>query len=106
MRPIDADAIKYCTERQCFGHGDYGDVMRAYKEDIDKMPTIDPSTLRPTGRCRYCSPNDGAGLQWDFEDIEVSITLQSGVLTICNQYGDEAEMPIRYCPNCGAKMEE
>lgn len=56
-------------------------------------------------RCRYCNPNDGAGLQWDFEDIEVSVMLRGGVLTICNQYGDEAEMPINYCPNCGAKMD-
>lgn len=56
-------------------------------------------------RCRYCNPNDGAGLQWDFEDIEVSVMLQGGVLTICNQYGDEAEMPINYCPACGAKMD-
>ena len=56
-------------------------------------------------RCRYCSQNDGSGLQWDFEDIGVSVTLQFGVLTICNEYGDEAEMPIRHCPNCGAKMD-
>jgi len=58
------------------------------------------------GRCQYCSPNDCAGLKWDFEDIEVSVTLQGGVLTIFNQYGDEAEMPINFCPNCGADMRE
>lgn len=68
-------------------------------------PTIDPEGLRPHGRCRYCSPEDGAGVEWDLEDIEVSMTLRCGKLTISNSFGDEADVPIRYCPICGAKMD-
>lgn len=71
---------------------------------LDDIPAIDIESLRPQGRCRYCSHDDGCGLEWDFEDIEVSATLRCGTLTISNQYGDEAEMPIKYCPICGAKM--
>ena len=56
-------------------------------------------------RCRYCSPENGSAFQWVFEDIEVTVTLQGGVLTICNCFGEEEEMPIDYCPNCGAKMD-
>lgn len=80
------------------------DLCKAVKAVAEAAPTIDPESLRPQGRCRYCSKDDGSGLQWDFDDIEVSVYLQCGVLTISNQYGEEAEMPINYCPNCGAKM--
>ena len=94
MRLIDADAIKYYTERQCFGHGDYGDVMRAYKKDIDKMPTIDPETLRPTGR-------------WDEEDESFAYY---GRLVRCSECGvlleTHKKQYFKYCYNCGAKMME
>lgn len=80
------------------------------KDAVDLMMqivrTTEAADVAPVkrGRCRYCSPGDGPGVQWDFEDIEVSVTFRGGVLTICNQYGDEAEMPISCCPICGADM--
>ena len=48
---------------------------------------------------------DCGGMEWYSEDIGVSMTLRRGKLIICNEYGDEAEIPIRHCPICGAKMD-
>ena len=76
-----------------------GDVLAC----IYNAPAADVAPVKRG--CRYCSKDDCGGVKWDFEDIEVTVTLQRGVLTICNQYGDEAEMPIRYCPICGARMD-
>ena len=50
-RLIDADAIKYHTETQCCGHGDFRSVTWAHKADIDKMPTIDAVEVV---RCKDC----------------------------------------------------
>ena len=103
MRPIDADEFyrSYCNRYE--GNVSDGEMDRI-AHAVSSAPTIDPESLRPQGRCRYCSKDDGSGLEWDCDDIEVSVTLRCGVLTICNQYGDEAEMPIKYCPICGAKI--
>ena len=68
---------------------------------IEAAPTIDAV---PVVRCRYCSPDGCGGVEWDLEDICVSMTLQRGKLIIGNEYGDEAEVPIRHCPICGAEM--
>lgn len=67
------------------------------KENVSKMAN--------EKRCCYCDPNDCGGLQWDCEDICVVVTLQCGKFTVCNEYGDEAVLPLNYCPNCGAKMD-
>lgn len=40
-RLIDADSIKYEKRTECFGHGEFFEVQKVYKEDIDKMPTVD-----------------------------------------------------------------
>ena len=80
-------------------------TFELFIERLKEEPTIDPESLRPQERCRYCSPEDGAGVEWDLEDIEVSMTLRCGKLTISNSFGDEADVPIRYCPICGAKMD-
>lgn len=69
---------------------------------IEAAPTIDAV---PVVRCRFCSPDDCGGMEWYSEDIGVSMTLRRGKLIICNEYGDEAEIPIRHCPICGAKMD-
>lgn len=102
-RLIDADAL---LEKRFKMHSEFiGTVSVVATEDIDNAPAIDPESLRPHGRCRYCSPEDGGGVEWDLEDIEVSMTLRCGKLTISNSFGDEADVPIRYCPICGAKMD-
>ena len=106
MRLIDADALikEYCDGCE-FSREGVCDCEPCGKVCwVSEAPTIDPESLRSQGRCRYCSKDDGSGLEWDCDDIEVSVTLRCGVLTICNQYGDEAEMPIKYCPICGARM--
>lgn len=72
------------------------------KEDVESRPAVDAV---PVVRCRYCSPEDCGGVEWDFEDLEITMSLQRGKLIICNSFGDEAEVPIRHCPICGAKMD-
>lgn len=41
MRLIDADSIKYEKRVECFGHGEFWETQKVYKENIDKMPTVD-----------------------------------------------------------------
>ena len=41
MRLIDADAIRYEPMLSARGNGQYEDVMVAYKDQIDDMPTIE-----------------------------------------------------------------
>lgn len=101
MRLIDADALylgKFVEPRTEWNQG-WNDALDAA---TTQAPTIDAV---PVVRCRYCSPDDCGGVKWDLEDIGVSMTLQRGKLIICNEYGDEAEIPIRHCPICGAKMD-
>lgn len=69
---------------------------------IKNAPAVDAVEVV---RCRCCSPDDCGGMEWDFEDLEITMTLQRGKLIICNSFGDEAEVPIRHCPICGAKMD-
>lgn len=89
-----------------YDRGQYDKGYADGQKDAKEAQNIDPESLRPQVRCRYCSKDDGTGLQWDFEDIEVSVTLRCGVLTISNQYGEEAEMPINFCPICGARLKK
>lgn len=94
MRPIDADAIPYTMlYKEDWIKGTGQEKQGAWKEDIDKIPTIEPRR----GRWIECSSSD----HWK-----------------CSECGDRAPMywsPDRqeysewcssFCPNCGAKMEE
>lgn len=94
MRPIDADELlKKQTILNEYDEGGWDwPVSVVLVEDIKNAPTIDPESLRPSGRwlrlkydskwskCSECKSN------WEWEIIEY-----------CN---------MLYCPNCGAKMED
>ena len=61
-RLIDANAIKYYKETQCYGHGDFREETRAYKEDIDAMPTVDAVEVARLGKLgRLMMPYSGCG---------------------------------------------
>ena len=86
MRLIDADSIKYHRTTECGGHGIFFSVDKVYKEEIDKMPTIDPESLRRHAK-------------WIFvrEDKK------------CGAYCSSCIFPVwtgtNYCPHCGAIMD-
>lgn len=86
VRLIDANALPY--ENQVLS---YDDEWCLKVSDIEKVPTIDPESLRPKGRwvsdegdvlfhCSECETQ--ISTSWDYDDLHWN-----------------------YCPNCGAKME-
>ena len=84
MRLIDADRMK---EELLWGNVFLPAIQTNTLVDlIDNQPTIDPESLRPSGR-------------WD----------DAGYVVWCSNCGEPylpAYKSYKYCPNCGAKMEE
>lgn len=84
-RLIDANELK--KEIASTFHGILGmTVTGAVYEIIDRQHTIDPESLRPSGR-------------WD----------DAGYVVWCSNCGEPylpAYKSYKYCPNCGAKMED
>ena len=88
MRLIDGDSIKWHRTTECGGHGIFFSVDKVYKKEIDKMPTIDPESLRPRAR-------------WLGEIVLVNGTM-SQECSHCHRI-----RPIDdFCAACGAKMDE
>ena len=85
QRPIDGEKLK--NEVASTFHGALGiTVTGAVHEIIDRQPTIDPESLRPSGKWK-----DGGYVVW-------CLNCGEPYLPACKGY--------KYCPNCGAKMEE
>ena len=84
MRLIDADRMK---EELLWGNVFLPAIQTNTLVDlIDNQPTIDPESLRPSGR-------------WD----------DAGYVVWCSNCGEPylpAYKSYKYCPNCGAKMED
>lgn len=59
------------------------------KQEVDKIPAIDPETLRPTARWR------SGGIDRNSYTVN----------WICRKCGRVADFDYKYCPNCGAQME-
>ena len=94
MRLIDADAMK--EEIASTFHGTLGlTVTGAVHEIIDKQPPIDPESLRPISRLMH---DRYGGIKCENCGCCVSIGGK-------NAYHN-AKKAYRFCPKCGAKMEE
>lgn len=65
----------------------YPSEYKAFQKEIDKIPTIDPETLRPTAK-------------WSLGRIEDHIVMNF----ICGNCGARSELNYKYCPKCGARM--
>ena len=100
MRLIDADSIKCHRTTECGGHGVFMDVEMVYKEEIDAIPTIEPESLRPHGEwidrwlCNYPQVKR-------IPSVECS----NCGMPFCDLINNHREM-FRFCPYCGAKMNE
>ena len=89
VRLIDANALPY--ENQVLS---YDDEWCLKVSDIEKVPTIDPESLRPKGRWVDHMVRD-----WRCSECGEKIHKVRNVDGYC--YDDKPN----YCPNCGAKME-
>ena len=86
MKMIDADAIRYEPMLSARGNGQYVDVMVAYKDQIDDMPTIEE---RKTGK---------------WIQMEVSSGRDSWKCSVCGRRARGKLKNLPYC-HCGAMME-
>ena len=97
MRLIDADSIKWHRTTECGGYGIFFSVDKVYKEEINKMPTIDPESLRPRGTWEGTADGYANG-----ELVYDTWTCSECGYTVDTDNTDDL---TRFCPNCGAKME-
>lgn len=88
MRLIDADRINFYKATVARGMHSFDNVEIVEKFQIDRMPTIDPESLRPRAR-------------WRGEIVLVNGTM-SQECSHCHRI-----RPIDdFCAACGAKMDE
>ena len=93
-RLIDADELK--KEIASTFHGTLGlTVTGAVHEIINRQPTIDPESLRPTSQLVQ---DEFGGIKCKNCGACVSI---GGKNALYN-----AKKEFRFCPNCGAKLED
>lgn len=88
MKMIDADAIRYEPMLSARGNGQYVDVMVAYKDQIDDLPTIEE---RKTGK-------------W-IEDVKSKRYRCDQCLSFALRTDDGKENLSDFCPVCGSAME-
>ena len=88
QRLIDANALHY----RMGVNQDDKQILYVTGKDIDAAPTIDPESLRPKGH-------------WERPSKLLNIVNCTACkATFPGDFGDFDE--FRYCPCCGAKMEE
>ena len=93
MRLIDADTLlekkqKFWIDTPAvFDHSDGYYVTAVYTSDIEKAPTIDVNS-EPIYHAKW-----------------LQFTLGS-VITYCSRCGASGNQRYKYCPNCGATMDE
>ena len=97
MRLIDADRINFYKANLRRGVLEFDDVEIAEKEQIARVPTVDPESLRPLGTWE--------GMADGYADGELVYDTWT-----CSECGytvdtDDTDELTRFCPNCGAKME-
>lgn len=97
MRLIDADRINFYKATVARGMHSFDNVEIVKKFQIDRMPTIDPESLRPRGTWEGTA--DGYA---DGELVYDTWTCSECGYTVDTDNTDDL---TRFCPNCGAKME-
>ena len=97
MRLIDGDRINFYKATVARGMHSFENVEIVEKFQIDRMPTIDPESLRPRGTWE--------GMADGYADGELVYDAWT-----CSECGytvdtDDPDDLTKFCPNCGAKME-
>ena len=97
MRLIDADRINFYKATVARGMHSLGNVEIVEKFQIDRMPTIDPESLRPRGMWEGTADGyaDGELVYDTWTCSECGYTVET----------DDPDDLTKFCPNCGAKME-
>lgn len=96
MRLIDADALNMYERLKSY----YGDAWRDAQEEIDSAPTIDAEPVRH-GKWIETEENHG------FDNEVRNKALSCSVCRVAFRISDYAQIEdFRYCPNCGARMDE
>ena len=103
MRLIDLDEL----QKYPFRHSNYDEKkgnlhfvngVESLMEYAETLPIIDPEELRPRGKWLYSTRSMGA---WEVYDMKCSVCSKG--------FTNEEERcfaKFKYCPNCGARMEE
>lgn len=97
MRLIDADRINFYKATVARGMHSFENVEIVEKFQIDRMPTIDPESLRPRGTWEGMADGYANGeLVYDtWTCSECGYTVET----------DDPDDLTKFCPYCGAKME-
>lgn len=85
MRLIDADAIHYEEDEQWY--------ECVYKDDIERIPTIYPESLRPHG-------------EWVVLTIDKYSDCAIFGCSQCKTATGILRPTWKFCPHCGARMED
>lgn len=93
MRLIDADRINFYKATVARGMHSFDNVEIVEKFQIDRMPTIDPESLRPHGR--WINIHDGNFI----------CSCCKNQVNIVDMMSHPLMIGYLYCPYCGAKME-
>ena len=102
VRLIDANALEEVvrSSQKYNPHRGHAFLLHSAEHDhflrlLDKAPTIDPETLRPTGLWVLIDP----------VCLNVQCSLCGELAPVDFMHDGFSERP-NYCPNCGAKMME
>lgn len=85
-RKVDSDDVITC-----------GEAISCEIEDLKQLPTIDPESLRPVAHWDMEEDAVGDPIVWTCSNCKDSIIMYDGA-TMENGY--------KYCPYCGARMED
>lgn len=100
-RPIDANALYEDVSRMGLTNGStlgrHSGMADAIAQMIQDAPTIDPESLRPVAHWDMEEDAVGDPIIWTCSNCKDSIVMYDGA---------PMENGYKYCPMCGARMED
>lgn len=93
---IECDAVTEVLPRRAFK------TRQDIQDFLDNIPTADVAPV-VRGRCPICSGRKDL-TQDRYNEHFVEVDAELGEMSIWRGYLCLAVIPIKYCPNCGARM--